>query len=192
MNQNLKRYIVAITGASGAILGHRLMEELLNRKYIVDLIITRAGNRVLKDELGITEIKSREGLNIYDIDNIGASIASGSVKTHGMIIVPCSMGTLGSIANGISSNLLHRAADVIIKEKRKLILVPREAPLSTIHLKNMLHVAQTGAVIIPPVPAFYTNPSTIMDVVDFVIGKVLDQLDIEHDLYTPYYEKMQH
>ncbi|MDK2933791.1 MAG: flavin prenyltransferase, partial [Clostridiales bacterium] len=124
--------------------------------------------------------------------NIGASIASGSVKTHGMIIVPCSMGTLGSIANGISSNLLHRAADVIIKEKRKLILVPREAPLSTIHLKNMLHVAQTGAVIIPPVPAFYTNPSTIMDVVDFVIGKVLDQLDIEHDLYTPYYEKMQH
>jgi 4-hydroxy-3-polyprenylbenzoate decarboxylase len=186
LNGNHRRYVVGITGASGAVLGHRLVEELLHKECKVDLIITGAGCKVLQDELGLSEIKKQPGLSIYDIDNIAAPIASGSVKTHGMIIIPCSMGTLASIANGISSNLLQRAADVTIKERRKLILVPRETPLSTIHLNNMLHVAQAGAIIIPPIPAFYTRPATVDDIVNFIVGKVLDQLEIEHELYVQY------
>ncbi len=189
MQKAKKRYIIGISGASGAILGHRLLEELIWRECIVDLVITKAGHCVLKRELGIEKIPERQNLNIYDIENISAPIASGSVKVDGMIIIPCSMGTLASIANGNASNLLQRAADVTIKEQRKLILVPRETPLSTIHLKNMLTLAQTGAVLIPPMPAFYANPRTIDDVINMVIGKVLKQLGIENDLYHEYVAK---
>ncbi len=189
MQKDRKRYIVGITGASGAILGYRLVEELIQRNHIVDLVITRAGYCVLGTEIGVNEIEKRPNLNIYDIENITAPIASGSVKVDGMIVIPCSMGTLASIANGNSTNLLQRAADVTIKEQRKLILVPRETPLSIIHLKNMLTLAQTGAVLIPPMPAFYANPRTIDDVIDMVIGKVLKHLGIENDLHYEYEAK---
>jgi 4-hydroxy-3-polyprenylbenzoate decarboxylase len=185
---NDRRYVVGITGASGVVMGYRLVQQLLKKGYKVDLVITHAGRRVLKDEMGLSQVEEHSNLVLHDIDNIGASIASGSVKTDGMIIMPCSMGTLAGIANGISSNLMQRAADVTIKEGRRLILVPRETPLSLIHIKNLLHAAQAGAVIIPPIPAFYTQPSTIDDVINFAVGKVLDVLQIEHELYPRYGE----
>lgn len=181
-----RRYIVGITGASGVVIGCRLVEQLLKRECRVDLVITEAGCRVLKGEMGISGIEPEKGLKLYDIHDIGAPIGSGSVKTDGMIIAPCSMGTLGCIANGISANLLQRAADVVLKERRKLIIVPRETPLNTIHISNLLTLSNCGAVILPPVPAYYIRPKSIEDMINFIIGKILDQLDIEHKLYTAY------
>lgn len=190
-----EKWIVGITGASGVIFGVRLCEELLARGETVHLIITDAGWRVLHDELDWSasprrrdtlkeHFKDLPGELIYHpIQDIGASVASGTFLTKGMVVIPCSMGTLSGIARGSSDNLLERAADVMMKEGRKLILVPRETPLHAIHLENMLTLARMGIRIIPAMPGFYQKPSSLDEVVDFMVGKVLDSMEIEHDLY---------
>lgn len=189
-----KSWVVGITGASGSVYGVRLTESLLSLGYDVHLVITNAGWRVLKEEMGF-EAASREaavlerfggyeGQIVYHpIADIGATIASGSYLVEGMIIMPCSMGTLSSVAHGASDNLMGRAADVMMKEGRPLVLVPRETPLHAIHLENMLTLARLGVKIIPAMPAFYFGPQTLDDIVNFMVGKVLDSLRIEHHLY---------
>ncbi|MBU5345486.1 UbiX family flavin prenyltransferase [Paenibacillus lautus] len=190
-----KSWVVGITGASGSIYGVRLTESLLSLGYDVQLIISNAGWRVLKEEMGFQtgnreevlaeKFGGYEGRVIYHpISDIGATIASGSYLVEGMIIMPCSMGTLSSVAHGSSDNLMGRAADVMMKEGRPLVLVPRETPLHAIHLENMLALAKLGVKIIPAMPAFYYGPKTIDDIVNFLVGKVLDSLRIEHQLYT--------
>ncbi|WP_308640016.1 UbiX family flavin prenyltransferase [Paenibacillus silvisoli] len=188
--------VVGITGASGAIYGIRLIECLLEGGLDVHLVVTEAGWRVLKEELGwdttkrplalaavFGEAMEAGRLTLHPNADIGASIASGSFRVEGMIIMPCSMGTLASIAHGISDDLMTRAADVMLKEGRKLIIVPRETPLHAIHLENMLTLAKLGVKLIPAMPAFYYGPQTINDMVNFLVGKVLDQLPLDHDLY---------
>ncbi|MBZ4665692.1 flavin prenyltransferase UbiX [Mahella sp.] len=186
----MSRYIVGITGASGSIYGIRLAEELLKKGDEVHLIMTDNGRMVTAHETGYAadtltaHLKEYGGkLRSYDINDLFAPVASGSFKVDGMIVVPCSMAALARIATGISGNLLERAADVCMKERRRLILVPRETPLNSIHLGNMLALSQAGAVILPPMPAFYHGPQSISDVVDFIVGKILDNLGIENDLY---------
>lgn len=191
-----KRWIVGITGASGSIYGIRLIEELLRSGFQVHLVITEAGWRVLKEELDWETTRRTAALEqqfgeslkngtlvFHPNADIGASIASGSFRVEGMLIMPCSMGTLASIANGISNNLMSRAADVMLKEGRKLLLVPRETPLHAIHLENMLTLARLGVRIVPAMPAFYYKPQSMEEMVDFLVGKVLDSIGVEHDLY---------
>lgn len=189
-----KPWVIGITGASGAIYGVRLCRFLLSRGETVHLIVTDAGWRVLKEELGWDASKRQETLGRQFADlpgkleyvpnqDIGAKTASGSFLTKGMVVVPCSMGTLAGIASGASDNLLERTADVMLKEGRKLILVPRETPLHAIHLENMLKLARLGVRILPAMPAFYQGPQTMDDMVDFIVGKVLDGMEIEHQLY---------
>ncbi len=148
------------------------------------LIISKAAEKVIKHELGMTkEDVEKLADHFYNVDDWSAPIVSGSFKTDGMIIIPCSMKTLAGIAHGYSDNLVLRAADVTLKEKRRLILVPRETPLNIVHLRNMLALAEQGAVIVPAMPAYYHKPKDIDDLVDFVVGKVLDLLEMEHTLY---------
>lgn len=186
----MRRYIVGITGASGSIYGVRLIEELLKEDTEVYLVITNNGRKVLEYELEINfenwlrSISKNKGkLKLCDIDDMFSSIASGSFKSDGMVIVPCSMGTLSKISNGISDNLLIRAADVMIKEKRKLILIPRETPLSSIHLRNMLFLSNLNVLIIPPMPAFYEKPKTIEDIVNVTVGRILSSLNVDNELH---------
>lgn len=190
-----KRWVVGITGASGSIYGVRLTQTLLQAGYEVHLIITDAGWRVLKEELKWEVAKRPAALDkqfgglsgryvYHPIQDIGASIASGSFRAEGMFIMPCSMGTLSSIAHGASDNLMGRAADVMLKEGRPLIIVPRETPLHAIHLENMLKLSRLGVRIVPAMPAFYYGPQTLDDIVAFLVGKVLDQVQIDHNLYT--------
>ncbi|UHA72960.1 UbiX family flavin prenyltransferase [Paenibacillus sp. 481] len=192
---NKQRWVVGITGASGSIYGIRLIESLLDAGYAVHLIITDAGWRVLKEELGWEVTKRQqaierafgeraEHIQYHPVQDIGASIASGSFRVKGMIIMPCSMGTLSTIAHGASDNLMGRAADVMLKEGRPLIIVPRETPLHAIHLENMLKLARLGVRIVPAMPAFYHHPQTLDDIVNFLVGKVLDNVHIEHQLFT--------
>ncbi len=191
----MKPYIVAITGASGAIYGVRLLEVLAEQKIPVELVISDTAKIVIKEELGTTgdsHLKGDSHLHVHDFHDFTAPIASGSYPTEGMVIIPCSMGTLGAIASGLSQNLIHRAADCTIKEGRKLVLVPRETPLSAIHLENMLKLARLGVKIVPPVPAFYGARQKVEDLVDFVVGKVLDQLGIQHALYPRWVGKTAH
>ncbi|HUV50777.1 MAG TPA: flavin prenyltransferase UbiX [Anaerolineae bacterium] len=190
-----KKIIVAICGASGSIYGIRLLKALLNKPVNIYLIISNAGYKVLEHETGYTGgsfssflkdkgvvVHNDADLNIYEQDDFFAPPASGSFRNDGMVIAPCSMKTLAAIASGMADNLIHRAADVSLKEKRPLILLPRETPLSIIHLKNMYVAAKAGATIMPPSPSFYSNPKNISDLVDSVIARVLDHLKIEHDL----------
>lgn len=183
------RYVVGITGASGSIYGIRLIEELIEKNNEVYLVITGNGRKVLEYEVEINfeewfenTNKGKEKLKLCDIEDMFASIASGSFKTDGMVIVPCSMGTLSKISSGAADNLLTRAADVMIKEKRKLILIPRETPLSSIHLQNMLFLSNLNVMIIPPMPAFYQKPKTIEDIVNITVGRILTSLDVDSDL----------
>lgn len=191
------KYIVGITGASGAIYGMRLIEECLKAGHEIFLTITKSGRIVIKEELnldldlGVEMIEERlleyfnvtsEVFTYYDVDHISGAIASGSFRTDGMIIAPCSMSTVSAIAQGSSNNLLERAADVILKEGKPMILIPRETPLSAIHLENLLKLARLGVKIIPPMPSFYTHPKTIDDIVNNTVGRILDQLNIEHNL----------
>ena len=178
------RLIVAITGASGVIYGKRLLEILQNKKIETHLIISKAAEKIIEHELEATR-KDTEKLatHVYSVDDLTAPIASGSFKTDAMIIIPCSMKTLAGIAHGYAENLILRAADVMLKEKRKLILVPRETPLNIIHLHNMLKLAKQGVTIVPAMPAYYHKPKNVSDIVDYVVGKVLDCLEIEHMLF---------
>jgi len=192
----VKPYIVAITGASGILYGVRLLQTLAAQKIPVEFVISDTARIVAKEELGIDlsgirngrEICERLGsdattIHFHDFKDFSAPIASGSYPTEGMVVVPCSMGTLGAISSGLSQNLIHRAADCMIKEGRKLVLVPRETPLSAIHLENMLKLARLGVRIVPAMPAFYSGQKEIRELVDFVVGKILDQLGILHALY---------
>lgn len=187
----MANYIVGITGASGSIYAVRLLQELLNRGHAVHLVVTPNGSRVLTYELqlDLNQYLHQQGVNAdslirYEPDDLFAAIASGSFKTDGMVVIPCSMATLGGIATGTSGHLLGRAADVCLKERRKLILVARETPLSTIHLRNMLSLSEAGAVLLPAVPGFYHHPQKLEDLVGFVVGKVLDSLNLEHQLFV--------
>lgn len=186
----MARYIIGITGASGSIYGVKVVEELLRGGHEVHLVLTENGGKVLSYELEkdidevLSELNQCGGrMVIHDIEDLFASIASGSFKVDGMAIVPCSMSTLGEIANGVSKNLLGRAADVCIKEGRKLIIVPRETPLSSIHLKNMLTLSELGINIVPAMPGFYQRPKTIEEIINFVVGRVLSGFGIENNLY---------
>ncbi|MFK7695689.1 UbiX family flavin prenyltransferase [Paenibacillus sp. HJGM_3] len=193
----VKPWIVGITGASGAVYGTRLIEVLLDSGIPVHAVITDAGWRVLHEELGWNAARRQETLQekfdgrvrYYPNQDIGASVASGSFLTAGMVIVPCSMGTLSGIANGASDNLLERAADVTLKEGRRLLVVPRETPLHAIHLENMLKLARMGVRIIPAMPAFYQKPRSMDELVDFMVGKLLDSMEIEHHLYRRWGEE---
>jgi 4-hydroxy-3-polyprenylbenzoate decarboxylase len=192
----LKKYIVALTGASGIIYGLRLITELLDRDYEVHLIVSEAACIVIEHELNWNFADSREAafrryfakdnLHYYDNSDIAAALASGSFISDGMVVIPCTMATVSAIANGSSRSLLERAADVMLKEKRPLITVPRETPLSTLHLKNMLFLSEMGVHIVPAMPAFYTQPQNIDDIVDFVVGKVMDAMHIEHNIFKRY------
>ena len=174
------RLIVGITGATGVVYGVRLLQRLAEAGVETHLVISRWGGRTLLHET----IYSREQVEAFATEvhapnDMGATIASGSFKTAGMIIAPCSVKTLGAIAHGYGDSLVHRAADVTLKERRKLLLSVREAPLSEIHLENMLKLARMGAIVMPPVPAFYTNPRTLDDVIEYTVARMLDQFGIE-------------
>ena len=180
---------IAITGASGVIYGKRLLEVLQDKKIETHLVISEAGKKIIEYELGEPK-KSLEKLAnyAYNVDDWNSPIVSGSFVTNGTVIIPCSMKTLAGIANGFANNVILRAADVAIKEKRKLIVVPRETPLNSIHIRNMLELSKQGVYIIPAMPAFYHKPSGVKDLVDFVVGRVLDSLEIKHDLYKRWQE----
>jgi 4-hydroxy-3-polyprenylbenzoate decarboxylase len=194
------KYTIAITGASGSIYGVRLLRYLLKEKHSVYLTVTKEGSLILKEEAGFDwqedqiekeiekrirrDLKIKEAnLHYFREDNLSASIASGSAKVDAMIVIPCSMKSLSGIACGYANNLVERAADVMLKERRALILVPRETPLNSIHLRNMLVLSEMGVKIIPAMPAFYGHPETMDDLVNFVVGKVLDSLGIENNLF---------
>ena len=178
------RLIVAITGASGVIYGKRLLEVLKEKNVETHLIVSKAAEKVLEHELEMTK-KDLEKLasHVYNVDDLNAPFMSGSFQTDGMIIIPCTMKTLAGVASGYSDNLILRAADVTLKERRKLIVVPRETPLSVVHLRNLLTVAELGVAVVPAMPAYYHKPKKIGDLVDFVVGKVLDCLGVEHRLF---------
>jgi 4-hydroxy-3-polyprenylbenzoate decarboxylase len=174
------KLILGMTGATGAIYGVRLLERLREAGAETHLVISRWGVRTLLHETPHTreQVEALAAVT-YAPGDMGAAISSGSFRTDGMIVAPCSAKTLAAIAHGFGENLIHRAADVILKERRRLVLVVREAPLSDIHLENMLKLSRMGAVILPPVPAFYNHPGTIDDVVDHTVSRVLDQFGLE-------------
>ena len=189
MNTLKINYVLAVTGASGAIYAKALIEHLYKKGLSVQCLVSSVGEKVWEWEIGgsISEMLPPE-IALYAEDDWRAPVASGSVKADAMIIMPCSMGTLAAVAQGLARNVIHRAADVMLKEKRPLILVPRETPLNTIHLENMLRLARAGATILPAMPGFYHRPEKIQDMVDFVVGRVLDHLGIEHELIKPWGE----
>jgi flavin prenyltransferase len=184
--------VVAITGASGAPYAVRLLEALVGAERPVQLIVSSHGVRLLNTEMGIDSVaalRARVGaaewdrwITTFDDNDRGAAPASGSALNAGMVICPCSMGTLSAIAAGSSRSLVERAADVALKERRPLLLVPRETPLSAIHLENMLRVTRAGAVVMPAAPGFYRRPASIVDLVNFMVARVLDHLRVPHEL----------
>ena len=195
-----KTFALGITGGSGALYALRTLRELVALGHDVHVVVSPAGEKILQLETGLTlgatlrekeqafctaieAGDSRGTLRLFDRDNVAAPMASGSFASAGMVIVPCSTGTLGRIASGVSSNLIERAADVMLKERRPLVVVPRETPLSEIHLQNMLTLRRAGADILPAMPGFYHKPKTISDLVDMIAGRILDRLGIETDLH---------
>lgn len=194
------RYIVAISGASGAIYGVRLLRTLLETGHAVHLTMTAAAAKIIGEEMQIAvdpangeEVVRALGcagasdrLFYHREHEVDAPIASGSFKTDGMAVAPCSMGTLGRIASGVSGNLIERAADVMLKERRPLVVVPRETPLNDIHLENMLRLRRAGATILPAMPGFYHRPERVIELVDFVVSRILDHLRVDNDLVRRY------
>lgn len=193
----MDKIVLAMTGASGAVYGLRLTEELLRAGCQVVLLLSRAGQQVLRHETGLdwtgeldrrreriaAHFQAGEALQHYDENDLFAPVASGSSAADAMLVAPCSMGCAGRLAGGLSSNLIERCADVALKEGRPLLLVPRETPFNQLHLENLLRLSKAGARIVPAMPAFYQQPASVEEMVDFVVGKVLDQLHIEHKLY---------
>ncbi len=193
------KVFLGVTGASGSIYAQTLAEKILPHVDRLYLSATEAGKKVSSFELQKTKSKEfylptileghipepfKNKIRLFEEKNLFAPVASGSNAPDAMVILPCSMGTLSRIAHGASSNLIERAADVVLKQKRRLILCPRETPLNLIHLKNMVALSEAGAVICPPMPAFYQFPESVDDLVNFVVGRVLELLDINHDLYA--------
>jgi 4-hydroxy-3-polyprenylbenzoate decarboxylase len=192
---------LAITGASGAVYATRTLAALLSRGVHVELVISDYGRRLLRDELGegaavehlMPYLSTRYGdevgrgsIALHSNRDLGATIASGSHGCSGMAIVPCSMKTLAGVAHGLSRSLVERAADVMLKERRRLVIVPRETPMSLPQLRNMVLCAEAGAMVLPAMPAFYQQPKTLDDLADFMAGKILGALGFEHDLYPPW------
>jgi flavin prenyltransferase len=203
MHPPLNTVTLALSGASGMAYGLRLLECLLAADLRVYLLVSQAAHIVAKQELGIAlparaidlekqlseGMQARDGqLRVFGREDWNAPVASGSNPADAMVVCPCSMGTLAAIANGLSDNLIERAADVMLKEQRKLILVPREAPFSTLHLENMLRLSKMNAVILPANPGFYHRPQTVEAIVDFIVARILDQLGIQHALMAPWGE----
>lgn len=192
----MKRYAVGLTGASGVIYGIALIGELLASGAEVHVIVSQAARLVMEQEEGLVPgqtaaqaleaMRSKPGLFFYDNNDITAPMASGSYVIDAMIIMPCTMSTLSALAYGSASNLMERAADVILKENRMLLVVPRETPLNKIHLRNMLMLAEAGAHIVPAMPAFYHHPQGLPDMVYFMVGKVMDLLKLPHQLFKRY------
>jgi flavin prenyltransferase len=192
-------YIVVISGASGSVYGLKLVEQLLVAGHEVSLIATKAGREVMQFETGFAlpeagagaaeavlrflELASTPNLRVVGQGDMFDAAASGSSLIDGMVVCPASMGFCGSVAAGLASDLPERAADIMLKERRPLVLVPREAPFSVIHLRNLTALAEAGAIVVPASPAFYQRPASLDDLVDFVVGKVLDQLGVEHHLF---------
>jgi 4-hydroxy-3-polyprenylbenzoate decarboxylase len=190
--------VLALTGASGVVYGMRLLEVLLRAGHVIHFSLSPSAVEVIKEETGRTVNLATfrlfdfldaaadglpgERFHYHHFQDFRAGIASGSFLTAGMVVCPCSMGTVAAIAHGLSQNLIHRAADVHLKERRRLILVPRETPLGLVQLRNLTACAEAGAVILPAMPAFYTRPATLHDAVDFVVGRICDQLGVEHQL----------
>ncbi len=189
----MKKYIVCITGASGSIYGIRLVEEL-SKENKVFLIVSENGYIVMEREMNLKKSQFKEKLNknvkLFSNKDIAASIASGSrvVETEGVIIAPCSMGTMASIANGTASNLIHRVSDVALKERKKLFLLIREMPYSLIHINNMKKITESGGIVASASPGFYHFPKSIEDLVNFVVGKILDNFGVKHSLYKKWRE----
>ena len=173
------RLIVGITGATGVVMGIRLLEALKACSVETHLVVSRWGQRTIRHETRYTmdEVGALASVT-YNPADMGAAISSGSFLTDGMVVIPCSMRTLAGVAHGYGEHLIHRAADVILKERRKLVLVPRETPLSEVHIENMLKLSRMGAAMLPPVPAFYNHPQSIDDIVDHVVARVLDQFGL--------------
>lgn len=193
-----RNVVVAITGASGAIYATRTLASLLERGCHVELVISDYGRRLLRDELGESAAVDRlsdyliahygdtvrtGSYNLHSNKDLGSKIASGSHSSEAMVIVPCSMKTLAGVAHGLSRNLVERAADVMLKERRPLVIVPRETPMSLPQLRNMVLCAEAGAMVMPAMPAFYQMPQSLSDVADFMAGKILSALGFSHDLY---------
>jgi 4-hydroxy-3-polyprenylbenzoate decarboxylase len=206
MTNNTKPLILGVTGASGLIYAVRALKFLLAAEYEIELVASKSTYMVWQAEQEIrmpgepdkqaqfwreqAGVPAQGKLRCHPWSDVGAGIASGSFRTLGMIIMPCSMSTVAKLAGGLSSDLLERAADVQIKEGRKLVIVPRETPLSLIHLRNLTTLAETGVRIVPAIPAWYHNPQSINDLVDFVIARALDQLDIDADLIQRWQGRM--
>jgi 4-hydroxy-3-polyprenylbenzoate decarboxylase len=197
MHAPLKTVTLALSGASGMAYGLRLLECLLAADLQVYLLVSQAAHIVAKQELGVAlparpcdlekqlsdALNARDGqLRVFGREDWNAPVASGSNPADAMVVCPCSMGTLAAIAHGLSDNLIERAADVMLKEQKKLVLVPREAPFSVLHLENMLALARMNAVILPANPGFYHRPQSVEDIVDFIVARILDQLGIQHAL----------
>lgn len=181
-----KKIIVAISGSSGVVLGVRLLEVLHQSEGIeTHLILTEQARQVIAHETVYTaDDVEKLATHVYDNHNLFAAVASGSFRTKGMVVVPCSMKTLAGIANGYACNLLLRAADVCLKERRRLVLVTRETPLSLIHIENMRLVTMAGGIILPPVLTFYHKPQKVEQLIDHVVGKTLDVMNVKNDLFT--------
>lgn len=181
----MQRLVVAVTGASAPQLGIALLTELADRRAIeTHLILSASARRSIQLEAQVapSEVEALADV-VHDENDFAAAVSSGSFLTMGMVIIPCSMNTLGAVAHGISTSLVTRSADVALKERRKLVLVVRETPLNLIHLRNMVTVTEAGATVLPPTPGFYHHPQTISDLVSQTVGKVLDQFSIGHDLF---------
>ncbi len=191
-----KRIVVGISGASGTIYGSRLVEKLVTLEWDVHLLVSSSAWKVMQAEMGIagagpgleldkwlnlTSEQIKQFIRTYNIRDIAAPMASGTFQASGMVVAPCSMKTIAAIAHGYSDNLLTRCADCFLKERRPLVLVPRETPLSSIHLRNMLTISESGGQILPAMPGFYHQPNTIDDLVDFIVMKTLESLNIPHD-----------
>jgi len=175
-----RRLIVGISGATGIVYGIRLLQMLKEANIESHLVVSKASEKILAYETNMTVRDLRSLADVtYSISNVGAAIASGSFKTMGMVIAPCSIRTMSEIASGVTSNLLTRAADVVLKERRRLVLMLRETPLHAGHLRSMLAVTESGGIIAPPVPAFYTRPETLDDIINHTVGRVLDLFDID-------------
>ena len=196
-----QRVAIGVTGASGALYATRTVAALLERGVHIELVVSDYGRRLLRDELGdeasidrlMAFLSGKYGpgvaagtLTLHSNRDLGATIASGSHGCSGMAIVPCSMKTLAAIAHGLSRNLIERAADVMLKERRRLVIVPRETPMSLPQLRNMVLCAEAGAMILPAMPAFYQQPKSLDDLADFMAGKILSALGFEHELYPPW------
>ncbi len=178
----MKRLIVGMTGATGAVFGVRLLRALKESEVESHLVLSKWAQQTLEHEMGLSGDDVRALADVvYGVGDMAAAVSSGSFLTEGMVVVPCSMKSLAAIANGVGDTLVHRAADVILKERRKLVLVPRETPLNDIHLENMLKLSRMDVTILPPMPAFYNHPESINDIVDHIVARIFDQFGIEAD-----------